>query len=103
MHFPGLRVEAAHVLMEDHDVMGLAVDTLSFDRGISEGFTAEPSDDGTAADGFPVHFAWLPSGRWAVEGIAGLDHVPAVGATIVTRGPTVVGSSGGPSRILALI
>jgi kynurenine formamidase len=89
MHFPGVHVEAAHMLMEDCDVAGLAVDTLSFDHG--------PTTD------HPTHKAWLPSGRWAVEGLAKLDSVPRTGATLVVGAPTIVGSTGGPCRILALV
>ena len=29
---------------------------------------------------FPVHYSWLPSGRWGVECLAHLDTVPAKGA-----------------------
>lgn len=89
MHFPGVHVEAAHMMMEDCDVAGLAVDTLSFDHGATTEYAA--------------HKAWLPSGRWAVEGLAHPDAVPASGATLVVGGPTIVGSTGGPCRILALV
>ena len=53
MHFPGFHAEAAKMLMEEADVSGIAVDTLSLDHG--------PSPD------FAVHYAWLPSGRWGIE------------------------------------
>lgn len=89
MHFPGIHVEAARLLLEERSVAGLGVDTLSIDNG--------PSTD------FPVHKAWLPSGRWAAEGIANLSGLPEVGATIVVGAPTIVGGSGGPSRIMALV
>lgn len=89
MHFPGIHVEAALMLLEDRNVFGLGVDTLSIDHG--------PSTE------FPTHRKWLPSGRWAVEGLANLDRAPAAGGTIVVGGPTIVGATGGPSRILALL
>lgn len=88
MHFPGFHVETADMLIEEHDVIGMGVDTLSIDNG--------PSDS------FPVHRHWLPSGRWAIEGLANLATVPASGATIVVGAPTIVGATGGPSRIFAL-
>lgn len=88
MHFPGVHVEAAQMLLEERRVVGLGVDTLSIDNG--------PSSE------FPTHRRWLPSGRWAVEGLANLAEVPPVGATIVVGGPTIVGATGGPSRVLAL-
>ena len=88
MHFPGFHAEAAEFLLQERSVTGIGVDTLSVDIG--------PSTD------FPVHQLWLPSGRWAVEGLANLSDLPASGATIVVGAPTIVGGSGGPSRIIAL-
>lgn len=89
MRFPGFHVEAARLLMEERDVVGIAVDTLSLDHGQSQDFA--------------VHYAWLGSGRWGLEGVANLDRLPPSGATIVAGGPTFVGATGGPTRVLALI
>lgn len=89
-HTPGFHAEAAEFLIEERNVKGIAVDTLSLDRGIASG-------------AFPVHYAWLGSGRWGVEAIAGLDDLPAKGAMLVVAGPKVRGATGGPSRILALV
>lgn len=88
MHFPGFHPETADMLLTERDVAGLGVDTLSFDHGPSTAF--------------PVHRMWLPSGRWAVEGLASLANLPAAGSTIVVGAPTIVGATGGPSRIIAL-
>lgn len=89
MHFPGIHIETANLLLEERKIAGLGVDTLSVDIG--------PSTH------FPVHKAWLPSGRWAAEGLANLSRLPAVGATIVVGAPKIVGGTGGPSRIMALV
>ncbi len=89
MHFPGFHVEAAHFLLEERNVLALAVDTLSLDHG--------PSPD------FATHYAWLPTNRWGMECVANLGEVPPVGATIVAGGPKIVGATGGPSRVLALV
>jgi kynurenine formamidase len=89
LHFPGFHVETARMLLEERDVVGLAVDTLSIDYG--------PSTD------YPTHHAWLPAGRWAAEGLANLSALPPVGATLVVGGPTIKGATGGPSRIIALL
>lgn len=89
MHFPGVHVDAAQLLLEERNVVGLGVDTLSIDHG--------PSTE------FPTHRKWLPAGRWAAEGLANLARLPAAGATIVVGSPTIVGSTGGPSRIFALV
>jgi kynurenine formamidase len=88
MHFPGFHPEAAALLIE-RDAVGLAVDTLSLDHGISRDF--------------PTHRAWLPTGRWGLEAVANLGALPPVGATIVVGGPKIEDATGGPARVLALV
>lgn len=89
MHFPGFHLEAAQMLLEETGAVAIAVDTLSLDHGISESF--------------PVHYAWLPQNRYGIENMAGLDQVPASGATLVVGAPNHRGGSGGPARIFAMI
>lgn len=89
LHFPGFHVEAADFLMRERQVNGLGVDTLSLDHG--------PSADS------PVHYAWLPSGRWGVECLAGLAALPPSGATLVGGAPRFAGGTGGPGRVIALV
>ena len=88
LHFPGFHPETAAFLIEERDVVGVAVDTLSLDHG--------------ASPDFAFHRAWLPSDRWGMECVAALDQVPASGATLVAAGPKIRGASGGPSRVIAL-
>ncbi len=89
MHFPGFSLAAAAVLAEARGARALAVDTLSLDPG--------------ASPDLPVHRLWLPSGRYGLECVANLDRVPARGATLVVGAPKVVGATGGPCRLLALL
>jgi len=89
MHFPGFHVEAAQMLMEETGAVGMAVDTLSLDHGLS-------------AD-FATHYAWLPTNRYGIENLANLDNIPAAGATLVVGAPTHRGGSGGPARIFAMV
>ncbi|WP_425256271.1 cyclase family protein [Microbaculum marinisediminis] len=89
MHFPGFHAEAADMMIKDRNVIGMAVDTLSLDHGASKDFK--------------THYTWLPSGRWGMECIANLDAIPATGATLVVGSPKIVGATGGPSRLIALI
>jgi len=87
MHFPGFHVEAAQRLLET-GCIGIAVDTLSLDHG--------PSAD------FATHYAWLPTNRWGLECVAGLDTLPAAGATLIVGAPKHKGGTGGPTRVFAL-
>ncbi len=89
MHFPGFHLEAVKMLMEETKAVGLAVDTLSLDYGLSGDFAC--------------HYAWLPTNRWGLENLANLDAVPAKGATLVVGAPKHRGGSGGPSRVIALV
>lgn len=89
LHFPGFHLEAAAFLIEEREVVGIAVDTLSLDYG--------PSPD------FAVHYRWLPTNRWGLEAVANLDQLPAVGATMVAAVSKVRRATGGPARLLGLI
>ncbi|MEM1072807.1 MAG: cyclase family protein [Pseudomonadota bacterium] len=89
MHFPGVHVEAAQMLLEETGAMSIGVDTLSIDFG--------PSQD------FVTHYAWLPEGRYAIECMAALKEVPAAGATLVVGAPKVLGGTGGQARIFAMV
>ncbi len=88
LHFPGFHLEAAQMLMEEAEVAGMAVDTLSLDHG--------PSPD------FAVHYAWLPTNRWGIECLANLAEVPPAGATLVVGAPKHRAGTGGPARIFTL-
>ncbi|MCZ0963724.1 cyclase family protein [Paracoccus benzoatiresistens] len=86
--FPGFS-KAATDLLADTGAASIGVDTLSLDPGNS-------------AD-FAVHYSWLPSGRFGIEGLANLDRVPPAGATIFIGAPKHRGGTGGPARIMAVV
>lgn len=89
MHFPGFHSEAAQMLLEETNAVGLATDTLSIDIG--------------ASTRYDTHFTWLPAGRWALEGVANLGELPPKGATLFVGAPTWKGGTGGPTRVIALV
>lgn len=89
MHFPGFHPETAAFLLEEREVEGVMVDTLSLDTGSSKDFA--------------FHATWLPSNRWGVECAANLGQLPAVGATVIVGAPKVKDGTGGPGRIMALV
>ena len=88
LHFPGFHSEATAMLLET-GAGAIAVDTLSLDHG--------PSAD------FATHYAWLPAGRYGIECLAGLDRLPATGATLIVGAPKHAGGSGGPARVFAMV
>ena len=89
LHFPGFHVEAAQMLLEQSSASCIAVDTLSLDHG--------PSPD------FATHYEWLPTGRYGIECLAGLDEVPASGSTLIVGAPKHKRGTGGPARIFAVV
>jgi kynurenine formamidase len=90
LHFPGFGVEATEFLKAERPrVRAIGLDTGSLDRG--------------AAGDFPAHVSWLPSGRYGIENLANLERLPPAGAVVVVGAPKLVGGSGGPARIFALV
>ena len=88
LRFPGFGADAAARAVE-RGLAGIGIDTLSVDRGCD--------------DAYPVHLTTLPAGLWHLEGLVGIDALPAVGATLVVGVPRVVDASGFPARVLALL
>ena len=87
-HYPGFHIEATQMLLET-GAASIAVDTLSLDHGASQDFA--------------THYAWLPAGRYGIECLAGLDQMPATGATLVVGASKIAGSTGGQARIFAMV
>lgn len=88
LHFPGFHPDATMLLLDEREITGLGVDTLSLDYG--------------ASTDFGTHIALLGSGRYGLEGLASLATLPAAGGLIIVGGPKFLNASGGPSRVLAL-
>jgi kynurenine formamidase len=89
LHFPGYGLDAAKVLLHGRRCRGLVIDALSVDRGLD----AE----------FPVHRLGSGLGRWFVENAAGLDRLPARGATVLVAPVPIRGGSGAQARVLAVV
>jgi kynurenine formamidase len=89
MHTPGFSEEAARFLVEQRDISGIGVDTLSLDAG--------------AARKFVAHLAILGAGKYGVELMANLGRVPPSGATAFIGAMKHEGATGGPARIIALV
>jgi kynurenine formamidase len=86
--FPGLTRDAAELLVE-RGIAGLGIDTLSVDPGDSVEL--------------PVHTIVLPAGIWQLEGLIELEQVPARGSWLVTAPLRLVGGSGAPARVFAIL
>ena len=86
-NFPGWSEEAALWLVENRDITGIGIDTLSLDPGNSLTF--------------PVHVNFLATDRYGLENLAGLGEIPPRGATAYVGLIPWEEGSGGPCRVIA--
>lgn len=88
-HYPGFSAEAATFLVEQRDIRGIGVDTLSLDIG--------------ASSTFDVHYTILGAGKYGIEGVANLAAIKDRKATVFVGVPRWEKGSGGPARVLAVV
>lgn len=89
MHFPGYSAEAARWLIENRDVRGIGIDTMSIDYGLSKDFAVHHMVNGT--------------GRYGLENLAQLDRLPPRRFYLVIAPIKIETGSGGPARIFAIL
>jgi kynurenine formamidase len=92
-HTPGLSVECARWLAEETAILGLGVETVGTDAGRAHSF--DPP--------FPCHAFFLGHGKYGLTQLANMARLPATGAVLVVSPLPIVGGSGSPCRVLALI
>jgi kynurenine formamidase len=90
---PGPDVEASRWLAEQRNISGFGVETVGIDAGAAGGF--DPA--------FPLHNLLLGAGRLGLTQLANLDRLPINGALIVVSPLKLVGGTGSPSRVFALV
>jgi len=90
---PGIDAECARYLAQDSPVVGVGVETVGIDAGAAGGF--DPP--------FPVHNYMLGAGKYGVTQLANLARLPATGALVVVSPMKLVGGTGSPVRVLALV
>jgi len=88
-HFPGISVEAAALLARERKVAGIGIDTPSVDYGPSVKFE--------------THHTTMPENVYHIENATNLTRLPSTGFTVVVAPINLVGGSGGPTRLIAII
>jgi kynurenine formamidase len=91
-HTPGFDVDCARALAES-DLAGVGVETVGTDAGAAHSF--EPPS--------PVHNFLLGAGKYGITQLANLARLPATGALLVVAPLKLVGGTGSPARVLALV
>jgi kynurenine formamidase len=92
-HTPGVSVEAAKWLAEEAPIIGVGVETVGTDAGAAHSF--DPP--------FPCHSFLLGAGKYGLTQLQNLSLLPPTGAVVVAAPLPIVGGSGSPARVLALV
>ena len=92
-HTPGISAECARWLAEETPIIGLGVETVGTDAGGAHGF--DPP--------FPCHSYLLGAGKYGLTQLRNLDRLPARGTVLIASPLPIVGGSGSPARVLALV
>ncbi len=88
LHFPGLALDAAELLVE-RGVFAVGIDTASIDHGPSQTFE--------------VHRALARAKLLIYENLSGLERLPERGATFMAFALPIRHGTGGPVRAVALV
>jgi kynurenine formamidase len=91
-HTPGPNPAAVQFLV-DRGVLGLGVETIGTDAG--QAHTFNPM--------YPAHTLMHGAGRYGLQCLCNLDQLPATGAMIVAAPLKILGGSGSPLRVLAIV
>lgn len=91
-HTPGISVDCAKWLAEQ-PIMGVGVETVGTDAGAAHSF--EPA--------FPCHSFVLGAGKYGLTQLRNLASLPPTGVVLVAAPLPIVGGSGSPTRVLALV
>ena len=91
-HTPGVSAAGAQWLA-DSGITGFAVETVGIDAGQAGGM--EPP--------FPAHHFLLGADKYGLTQLQNLDRLPQTGAVIIAAPLPIVGGTGSPARVLAIV
>lgn len=92
-HSPGFTVECAQWIAEESGLSGIGVETVGIDAGAAAG--QQPP--------FPAHHFLLGNDKYGVTSLRNLAQLPPVGAALIVAPLPIVGGTGSPARVLALV
>jgi kynurenine formamidase len=91
-HTPGISVACARWLAEQ-PILGVGVETVGTDAGTAHSF--DPP--------FPCHSFLLGAGKYGLTQLANVARLPTTGTVLIAAPLPIVGGSGSPARVLALV
>lgn len=92
-HTPGMTSACAEWLAQESPLVGIGVETVGTDAG--QAFLMEPQ--------FPCHHFMLGAGKYGLTQLQNLDQLPIRGSMLIVSPLKIVGGSGSPSRVFAVI
>lgn len=92
-HSPGFTVECARWIAEESPLSGIGVETVGIDAG-SAGGQVPP---------FPAHHYLLGNDKYGITSLQNLAQLPPTGAALIVAPLPIVGGTGSPTRVLALV
>jgi kynurenine formamidase len=92
-HTPGMSTECARWVAQEAPVAGVGVETVGTDAGAAFGF--DPP--------FPCHSYLLGAGKYGLTQLQNLALLPPTGVVLIAAPLPIVGGSGSPTRVLALV
>jgi kynurenine formamidase len=93
-HTPGVATDCARWLAEETPVLGIGVETVGTDAGLAAMFEDQP---------FPCHWYFLGANKYGLTQLRNLQRLPPQGAVVVVSPLPIVGGTGSPARVLALV
>ena len=92
-HSPGPSPAAVRFLVEERDAIGFGTECVGTDAG--QAHTFDPP--------FPSHTMMHGANKFGLASLSNLDQLPPKGALLVTAPLKIVGGTGSPCRVLALV
>lgn len=92
-HSPGFTVECAQWIGEESPLSGVGVETVGIDAGAAAG--QQPP--------FPAHHFLLGNDKYGITSLRNVAQLPPVGAVLIVAPLPIVGGTGSPARVLALV
>ncbi|MGO4102760.1 cyclase family protein [Leifsonia sp. YAF41] len=92
-HTPGVSAECAKWLAEETPISGFGSETVGIDAGNAGAF--DPP--------FPMHYHLLGHDKYGITSLQNLDKLPATGSVLIVSPLPIVGGTGSPARVIALV
>lgn len=92
-HTPGFTAECAKWIAGELEISGVGVETVGIDAG----------NAGALIPPFPMHHFLLGADKYGITSLKNLAKLPTFGAMVVVAPLPIVGGTGAPARVLAMV